>query len=226
MHTLTQCYIVSMTSASDVPVTVRQARPADAAILARMMTEAISWGRLGQLGPSFVKLLHVHMIKSRTSVCLVADQGGEIVGYIAGTPDTRRFYREFLLRYGWIAAIQLLPRLWQAHNRETIVRGLTHFPDAPKDDSPAEALSFAVRPGLAQRGVGRLLFQALIGELRTRGVAVVKFATVDPANEVGKAFYRKLGCTYLRTDRFYRDTSVEVFVYHIDADHAVSRTSD
>lgn len=209
-------------------VHLRPARVSDAPTLARMMTEAISWGRLSDLGPAFVRLLHRHMIRSRYAVCIVAEEGDTILGYIAGTTDTRLFYREFLFRYGLVAAVQVLPRLWHPRNLQTAIRGFTHFPASPKDDPKAEALSFAVQPGVKQKGIGSLLFQALIDGLRTRGVTTVKFATVDPANETAIAFYRKLGCTLLRTGEFYRDNPVLVYVYDIPGanDSFLSRTID
>jgi hypothetical protein len=54
-------------------VTIRPARMAEAETLARLMSEAISWGRLSELGSGFVTLLHRHMIGSRHSVCYVAE---------------------------------------------------------------------------------------------------------------------------------------------------------
>jgi RimJ/RimL family protein N-acetyltransferase len=51
--------------------------------------------------------------------------------------------------------------------------------------------------------------------MRRRGVTIVKFATVDPANETAIAFYQKLGCTLLRTGQFYRDNPVHVYVYDV-----------
>ena len=204
-------------SSAAVPsqITIRPARPAEAAPLASLMTDAISWGRLGDLGPGFVRLLHTHLITSRHSVCLVAEDNGRLLGYIAASTDTSRFYREFLVRHGLRAGLLVLPRLWRPRNLATTLRGLTHFPSAPADDPPSEALSFAVQRGIKERGIGSQLFHAIIAALKERGVAAVKFATVASDNVAGNAFYQKLGCRLVRTVPFYRESLVNVYVYQL-----------
>lgn len=197
-------------------VALRPAHPAEADVLARLMTDAISWGRLGELGPRFVGLLHQHMIGTRHGICIVAEVDGAVVGYIAAATDVRRFYREFLLTHGVRAAWTLLPSIWRPKRLATILRGSTHMTGAPEDDPPAEMLSFAVQPGLGTRGIGTRLFDAAIDALRARQVRAVKFGTVDVNNEVGNTFYQKRGCTLVRTVPFHRDSAVNVYVYDID----------
>src|SRR5262245_56823725 len=131
--------------------TVRRARRSEAGTLGALMTEAISWGRLSELGPGFIRLLHVHMITSKHCVCLVAEDEGVVLGYLACTMDTKRFYREFLLRYGLQAGLRLVPLLFDSRHRQAMFRGLTHFSSAPKDDPPAEIISVAVRSQLRHK---------------------------------------------------------------------------
>jgi len=194
---------------------VRSARPVDAPELARLMAEAISWGRLSELGHGFTTLLHLHLINSRHAVCYVAERDGEILGYAAVATDVSKFYREFLWRRGLIAAVRLLPRIFQPRHRRTIMRGLTYFPEAHPNDPQAEVLSFAVRPRVKQSGIGKAIFRAISDELKARGVTAIKVGTTEATNEAANTFYRRLGFEMIRTTRFYDDSQVNVYVYRI-----------
>ncbi|MGE3436494.1 MAG: GNAT family N-acetyltransferase, partial [Blastocatellales bacterium] len=175
-------------------VIIRPARPSEAEALARLMSEAITWSRLSELGPGFVTLLHRHMIASANAVCYVAEREGEIIGYSVWSVDSSKFYREFLLRRGFMAAVILAPKIFRPQQLKTIARCLTYFPEAHPDDPQAEVLSFAVRPQVKQSGVGKAIFNALAREMETRGVKVVKVGAVEATNEGGNRFYSRLGC--------------------------------
>lgn len=187
----------------------------DASTLARMMAEEINWGRLRDLGHSFLTLLHRHMIVSDYSICYVAEQNDETIGYIAGTTDVSKFYREFLLRYGLIAMIILLPKIFHPRRIKIILRGLTYFHGAYPEDPKAEMLSFAVWSKVQKSGIGTTLLNTILKEFKVRGTTAIKFGTVEATNEVANAFYRRIGCELVRTIPFYNDSQVNVYVYNI-----------
>lgn len=201
-------------SAAD-EVVLRLARAPEAEALGRLMSEAITWSRMSELGPGFVTLLHRHMINSTHAICYVAEREGEIIGYSVWSVDSSKFYREFLLRHGFRAAIILAPKIFRLQQLKTIVRCLTYFPEAHPDDPQAEVLSFAVRPQVKQSGVGKAIFNALAREMETRGVKAVKVGAVEATNEGGNRFYSRLGCELVRTEPFYSDNQVNVYVYRI-----------
>lgn len=200
---------------SQEALTIRPARPEDAPMLARLMSEAISWGRLGELGEGFVTLVHRHMIDSRYAICFVAERDGEILGYSAWGTDTTRFYREFISRHGLRAAVTLLPRVFRPRQLKVIIRGLTYFPEGHPEDPRAEILSFAVRPQTKQSGIGKAIFKTMIDDFRARGISSIKVGTVEATNEAGNRFYRRLGFELIRTIPFYKESQVNVYVYRI-----------
>jgi len=195
--------------------TVRPARMAEAGELARLMSEVITWSRLSELGQGFMTLLHRHMIGSVHAICHVAERDGDILGYAAWSADTGKFYREFLLRHGLAAAVKLAPNIFRPRRIEIIVRGLTYFHEAHPDDPQAEVLSFAVRPLAKRSGVGKAIFNALAREFKARGVGAVKVGAVEATNEAGNLFYSRVGCELVRTEPFYREGKVNVYVYRI-----------
>jgi ribosomal protein S18 acetylase RimI-like enzyme len=195
--------------------TVRPARPAEAGELARLMSEVISWSRLIELGNGFMTLLHRHMIGSAHAICYVAERDGDIIGYAAWSADTGKFYREFLLRHGFSAALKLAPKIFRPRMIEVIVRGLTYFQESRPEDPEAEVLSFAVRPQAKQAGVGKAIFNAMAREFKERGIGAVKVGAVEATNEAGNIFYSRVGCELIRTESFYREGKVNVYVYRL-----------
>jgi len=180
-------------------------------VLARLMIEDFDGSRLVDLGPRFIALLHRHMVTSAHCICRVAEDAGRITGYIAVTPSTRAFYRDFVLRKGFLAACLVLPRMLQPAHLRTVLKGLTYFPQAPDVDPAAEIVSFVIGPAARRSGVGSALFQNAVEALQARGVQQLKIMTaVD--NDAANAFYRRHGSRFVRSEPFYRDTRVNVYV--------------
>jgi ribosomal protein S18 acetylase RimI-like enzyme len=202
---------VSINPTERAPLAVRPARPADVPVLARLMREDFDGSRLTHLGPRFVTLLHRHMATSAHCICRVAEDAGRITGYIAVAPSTRAFYRDFVLRKGLLAACLVLPRMLQPAQLRTVLKGLTYFPQSPQADPAAEIIIFVIDPAARRSGVGSALFHNAVEALQARGIQQLKIMTaVD--NDAANAFYRRHGSRLVRSEPFYRDTRVNVYV--------------
>ncbi len=196
-------------------IAIRPAQASEAGELAKILIDEVSWGRLPELGLAFNTLLHRHFIDSRYAICLVAEREGEILGYGAGLTDTRAFHRDFILRKGLRAGVLLLPYLLKWRNLQTIIRALTYFPEAPKDDPPAEIACLNVRHRYQKLKLGTKIFFALMESYKVRNIKSVKIGHVDPNKKHAVAFWESLGTRYLRSERFYRHNEVRVYAYDI-----------
>jgi len=194
---------------------VRRAFEADAPALASIMAEAIDWGRMRQLGHRFNTMVHRHMAKSEYAITYVAECNGEILGYAAGATDVSKFYREFLWRYGVPASLTLLPKVIRPSMLTAVIRGLTYFPDAYPDDPKAEMISLAVRRHITRSGVGQAVMAAATKELKAWGITTVKFGTVAVNNVAANKYYARMGAVIVRTVPFYKDSTVNVYIYQI-----------
>ena len=201
----------------DNSVTIRLARPADAAALATLMTSEIKWGRLSELGSAFVVLLHRHLIDSKLAHCPVAVLNDEVVGYVAWVNERSRFFLEFVLRHGLTATRMLLPQGFRRSNLVVIFRSFTFFSKKSqgKPEPPAELVSFAVSSRHHGLGIAKQLFAAVREELRARGITELRVGTVAVDNEVANSLYRRLGFALVGIIPFYADTLVNVYVYRI-----------
>jgi len=174
----------------DSPV-LRSATPADATSIARLHLDLIDTGFLSSLGVGFLQLLYRALIESEHGSVTVAETDGVIVGFIAGTDDTRAFYRQFLRGSLPKAVWRLLPsvvrpRTWKGM-WETLRYGGGATPVA------SELLSMAVAPRAQRLGLGSLLVDTLLAQLEARGVDRVK-VVVGEENQAAVSLY--LSCGY------------------------------
>ena len=126
------------------------------------------------------------------ATCWVAVEGGAVVGYVIGTPDTRRY--EAACEAGWwprlrqrYVAPQLDvtdPRGWTLDQR---LRHLVHHPPCSPDDvvagHPAH-LHLNLLPVAQGRGIGKALLTEALGGLAAQGAPGVHVG-VSPTNRAG-----------------------------------------
>jgi ribosomal protein S18 acetylase RimI-like enzyme len=201
----------------DNDVTIRPARPDDAAALASLMTSEIKWGRLSELGSAFIVLLHRHLIDSKLAHCPVAVLNDEVVGYVAWVSDRARFFREFVLRHGLTAARMLLPQIFRRSNLVVIFRSFAFFSKKrqSRPEPPAELVSFAVSSRHQGLGIAKELFAAVREEMHAREISELRVGTVAVDNTAANSMYQRLGFALIQTIPFYADTAVNVYVYSI-----------
>ncbi len=78
-----------------------------------------------------------------------------------------------------------------------------------------ELHTFAVRPDLRRRRIGRRLLDFMVGQARQAGVKRI-FLQVRPTNSPARALYEKLGfATVGIRRRYYRDNDEDAFVMRL-----------
>jgi ribosomal protein S18 acetylase RimI-like enzyme len=173
---------------------IRVGTAADAAAAATLHASEISEGFLPSLGRGFLARLYRRVVRSPRSFLLVADDGGTVVGFVAGTEDVKALYRSFLVHDGAVAALAAFPRLARSWRR--VLETLRYPAEATGSDGldlpPAELLAIAVAPGARGRGAGRLLVDALTAEFTRRSVPSVR-VVVGADNAAAIRLYERSG---------------------------------
>lgn len=189
---------------------IRHALPVDATVLADLHTQALGSAFLPRLGKGFLTHLYKTMTADRNSVVLVAEAGGTIVGFVAGTLSVKRFYRRFLVRRGIPAAVAALPRLI----RPSIVKAAletARYPGESGSLPDQELLAIGVAPEAQGTGVGRKLGQTFLAELETLGADEVK-VVVARDNSRANRLYEKLGFEFATEIGIHGDTRSNVWI--------------
>ncbi len=176
--------------------------PAHGAEVARLHRLALPNGFLSKLGDGFLGELYEAIGKApRSGVWVAIGDSGQILGFISGTADVRRSFRDVLWR-SWHRLIRyLFPSLWSWSALRHIVETLTYpFRSSSEENTaaralqlPGELLSVAVSENARGQGVGRKLVETLetaLGEWGYRGEYRVVTDSQDPRSN---AFYLGVG---------------------------------
>jgi len=172
----------------------------------------INYGFSSYLGRNFLKYLYKNIIGCENGLGLVAvNNQGQVLGFIAGTMNLRRFYKRFIRKYSIIAGLLVLPKLLRWKAIKSFYQNLLYPSEGAQLDLPgAEIISTAVLPNARGRGIGRLLTEAAFEEFRKRGVSKIKVLVGDrlQANE----FYRRMGFEFV-THVTYNSDKMDANVY-------------
>lgn len=194
--------------------TVRPATPEDLPATARLHRRQLPRGFFARLGPRFLARYHATFAASPDARLLVAERGGDVAGFLAGTVANHDHYRfvlrrrpvgliaagaaallrdgdlakEFVrtraVRYGRAVARQLRRRVVASASEGAA-------PTAVVPDQVAVLTHVAVSPEAQSSGAGRSLVERFVDEARTSGAGEVRLITAVRSS--GPAFYRRLG---------------------------------
>jgi ribosomal protein S18 acetylase RimI-like enzyme len=193
-------------------VVLTEAGVPDAAEAARLHHEQLRGSFLASLGPGFLRVLYRRLVEEDTSTVLVARTADRVVGFIAGTEDTGRFMRRFVLRDGPRAALAGAAGLLR--HPGSAVETLRNGPGPAQVEGvpAAELLALAVDPVARRRGVGLLLIRALQVDARVRGLPGMR-VTVAADNAAAFAAYERAGFRRATRTEVHRGRTSEVLVW-------------
>lgn len=170
--------------------TVRPGRAADAPAAARLHGTRIADGFLAFLGPAFLTRLYRRIARTPGSFLLVADAGGTVVGFIAGSTDIGGLYRTFLVRDGVAAGLSAAPLLVRGWRR--VLETLRHGGGGTGTGRGDELLAVAVAPDHEGQGVGTALVAAFLDRVAAGG-GTEAYVVVGATNAGAIALYGRSG---------------------------------
>ncbi len=177
-------------------VQVRPAGEGDLEAIARLSHETLLLGREGsRVFPSEALWgeLFVAPYLRRGCCSLVAEEEGEVVGYILGACATWPLVLDLALRLPLLLLRLLLGRYGPIlpHLRYLLRLLLYPGPKAPRGRYPAH-LHIAVDPKTQGKGLGKALLSAFLDCLHAKGIKGVQLSTTR-ANQAARRLYRSLG---------------------------------
>jgi ribosomal protein S18 acetylase RimI-like enzyme len=173
---------------------IRRAEERDLDAVTRVHLESFPGFFLSCLGPRFLRLLYQEILNSTDGVLIVAEDGGCVIGFAAGTTTQMGFYRSLLRRRAIGFAFAALP---YALRRPIIVPRLLRALRRPAESAGSSAaaclMSLAVDPAAGGTGIGGRLVGAFCDELRARGSERVCLTTDAVGNDGVNRFYIRQG---------------------------------
>lgn len=151
---------------------------------------------LSLLGPRFLGELYAGFLTAGSSICYVAEDHGECLGFVVGTTGPASFYKRLLARR-WHAFLYagLSPLIKHPVSvSERFLSALFFRGELPAVITDATLLSsLAVLPSVKGRGIGWALVEKFCAEAELRGSRYVYLMTDENDNHGVNRFYRKCG---------------------------------
>ena len=184
----------------------------------RIQIQELPQGFLSSLGEKPLELIFAHVASSRWGVFVIAvdAEKEEVIGYVFGSLDTSRLYKEFLLKKTIVALVNFLPRmlsferLWKAFETLLYPTKSETIP-LPKP----ELLDLAVLRAYHGKGVAQVLFNTFVDEYRVRGVTAFRIPTSDSLTRA-HGFYEKMGAERAGAVDIHRGQQTFLYVYRIE----------
>jgi ribosomal protein S18 acetylase RimI-like enzyme len=178
---------------------VRDGTNEDVTAVAAMHRLQIAEGFLPTLGARFLKRLYRQIVRSPHGFLVVArDDADAVIGFVAGTTDTRRLYRQFVVREGAIVTVTSGVRI--ARSLPQVLETLRYGSGDGSSPEP-ELLALAVDDAWRRRGVGTTLVNAFLQRATASGATTAR-VVVGAGNTAAVELYRRAG--------FGSQTDVEV----------------
>ena len=170
---------------------VRVGIGSDAPVAASLHTDQIAGGFLSFLGVGFLTRLYRRISRSPDSFLLVAEAGGRVIGFVAGSGDVRGLYRAFLWHDGAAAALPVAGRLLRRWRPalETLRHGSA---DGGGKGEGVELLAIAVEPAHQGAGVGRALVGSFLDRVE-QGPDRAAYVVVASDNAGAVGLYLRAG---------------------------------
>jgi len=194
-------------------MTVRLAKKEDAKQLAQIHRLEIAKGFLASLPLSFLTKFYEAIVDAGSGICVVGEDEGRVVGFIAGTSNLKEFSRYFLGHYFFQAVFMLAPQIVHGGVLKKILESL-RYAGKSEDLPSAELLTIAVQKEFQSQGVATRMLDLFISAMRERGVKVFKVVVGEDLKEA-IAFYEKRGFRFHESTRIHGDKSSRIYLYHV-----------
>lgn len=162
--------------------------------IAKLHAEAFPRFFLTQLGMPFLRTLYQCYIKDESSGVFVAEDGEELLGFIAYSKDYPAFYknliRHHLLRFA-LCSLRALIRHPSFARR--LLAAFRKSDAVVKNEKYVQLASICVKPQTGHRGIGSALVQHLIQQTDFESYAYINLETDAQDNEAVNRFYQKNG---------------------------------
>ena len=154
---------------------------------------------LSFLGLKFLIIFYKGVISSPLGVGFVYIDNNRIEGFICGTISPSDFFQNLLKKKWFHFSIASLGAILK---KPTIILRLLRAISLPssslKGDKKATLMSIGINPQAQGKGLGKILVQNFLKELKSKGIYEVNLTTDRLNNKRINQFYKKLGFTLKR----------------------------
>jgi len=184
----------------------------DAEAVARLHHRAMGDSLWARLGPRFLRALYRALVDSPHFLGFVYQESGTVRGFIAGSTDTARMYRETLrAHYPQLVVATLGGLLRSPTTLLPLLYTASYFEESGQD-IPGESLFCSFEPDLRGKRISGHINKVLFDDLLARGHHKVKITSEDD----NQAAARQLASWGFEVDRGFRFYGKDMRRYVLD----------
>ncbi len=187
---------------------IRFANKKDCLSVARIHLQEIKSGFLNQLGEKFLVYFYESMIDSPNAFLIVAEDNG-IIGFVSGSTNLNRFYKEFIRKYRLKAFSVLAKKIFSLNTIKKILETKKYS----KKEGLPELLSIAVSSKFQGQGIAKKLLEQFIIEMKKR--KILSFRVIVGQELEANNFYIKNGFKFLSQDFVHKDSPSNIYTYSL-----------
>lgn len=178
----------------------------------------INQGFLSSLGDIALGLLFSLAANSKFGILLIAKDINEdkICGFLLGTTDTGKFYKDFLLKKSLKAMVFLLPKLFSIDRIRKIFETLLYPSKEEIQNFPkAELLDIAISLEYQGTGLAQQLFREFSKRMLKLGIKNFKITTGESLTKAQR-FYESLGAEKVGEVQVHQGSKTVIYVYNTE----------
>jgi ribosomal protein S18 acetylase RimI-like enzyme len=200
--------------------TIRPARLEDVSAIVKIHLAAFPHFFLSTLGGSFLRAYYSFVLRYDLHLFFVVENGGQVVGFVAGSVNPVRFYRQmasqawrfvFPILGGLFWHPLLLPKIF--YNIWKII-SLKKTPPA-ESRYVCELASLAVHPDHVGKGFGKDLVRKFVEVTEPFHIRQIRLQTDARNNDAANLFYQRLGFRLYRTFLAYNTRAMNEYVLDV-----------
>lgn len=179
---------------------------------AELHVEGLDQGFLSSLGPGIMQLIFMHGAQSQFGTFIVCRRDGEVIGFLLGTLDTGKFYKDFILKRSVRAGLILLPQVFSLKRLKKIFETLSYpSKDELKELPRSELMDIVITDQAQGIGIGTLLLKKFSEILHDANITEFKVTTGEQLTNAAK-FYEKHGGQYRGSIGLHEGAKIRVYV--------------
>lgn len=180
----------------------------DALQIAKIHKQEINQGFLNQLGLKFLSKLYEAMILSKNSFVVVAKENNQIIGFISGCANTKKFCKYFIRKHFFQVLFVLLSKITNFKEILEILKYSQENKNLPK----AELSSVAIKKEYQGEGVAQKIFRRFVQEMQKRRIKKFKVAVGENLPRAIR-FYQKAGFKFHSSIAIHKNQLSRIYIY-------------
>lgn len=189
------------------------AKKEDAQRIALIHQQEIGRGFLSSLPIAFLTKFYAALITSPVSFCVVAKEGGQVIGFIAGVADIKRFQKYFLRAYFFSSLVILSKKFLSITFVKRALETLL-YPTKETELPRAELLTMAVTRQFQGQGVAGVMLQEFLSQMRGRNTASFKVLAGQELESANR-FYQRNGFVKVKETTLHDNKTSNVYIFNL-----------